>query len=34
MLNTLDSVRPAAVTGRHVVFRTRGHAHGSVVRMV
>ncbi|MCA8047201.1 pirin family protein [Burkholderia arboris] len=34
MLNTLDSVRPAAVTGRHVVFRTRGHAHGPVVRMV
>ncbi|WP_321953446.1 pirin family protein [Burkholderia cenocepacia] len=34
MLNTLDSVSSTTVAGRHVVFRTRGHAHGPVVRMV
>ncbi|WP_321863642.1 pirin family protein [Burkholderia cenocepacia] len=34
MLNAIEPVRRAAVAGRHVVFRTRGHAHGPIVRMV
>ncbi|MBZ5794449.1 pirin family protein [Burkholderia contaminans] len=34
MLNALEPVSRTAVAGRHVVFRTRGHAHGPVVRMV
>ncbi|WP_423372124.1 pirin family protein [Burkholderia sp. LMG 32019] len=34
MLNALEPVSQATVAGRHVVFRTHGHAHGPVVRMV
>ncbi|QVN22947.1 pirin family protein [Burkholderia pyrrocinia] len=32
-MNAVDPVLQTAVTGRHVVFRTRGRAHGPVVRM-
>ncbi|AOR72514.1 hypothetical protein BBJ41_33310 [Burkholderia stabilis] len=33
-MHATNPVSPTAVAGRHVVFRTRGHTHGPVVRMV